>query len=193
MSLAKYRHKRDFAKTKEPSGKASRKLGHRFVVQKHDARQLHYDFRLELAGVLLSWAVPKGPTLDPSVKRLAVQTEDHPLEYGSFEGSIPEGEYGGGTVMVWDRGTWQPDGDAKQAYEKGHLSFQLHGEKLTGGWHLVKTQRAGQKLNSWLLFKAKDEAAKPGDTSLLQKSSKSALSGRDLRAIAAAKTSKTSK
>ena len=187
MSLATYRQKRDFSKTKEPAGKARRKQGNRYVIQKHDASHLHYDFRLELGGVLLSWAVPKGPTLDPSVKRLAVQTEDHPLEYGNFEGSIPEGEYGGGTVMVWDRGTWEPEGDAERAYEKGHLSFQLHGEKLTGGWHLVKTQRRGQKQSTWLLFKAKDEAAKPGDRSLLEKNGKSALTGRDLKAIAAGK------
>src|SRR6187551_273484 len=193
MSLAQYRQKRDFAKTKEPSGAARRKLGNSYVIQKHDASHLHYDFRLELGGVLLSWAVPKGPTLDPSVKRLAVQTEDHPLEYGSFEGSIPEGEYGGGTVMVWDRGTWEPDGDAKQAYEKGHLSFQLHGQKLTGGWHLVKTQRGAQKQNTWLLFKAKDAAAKPGDTSLLEKNAKSTVTGRDLKEIAAGTPSKPSK
>ena len=193
MSLATYRQKRDFGKTQEPSGKARRKTGNSYVIQMHDASHLHYDFRLELGGVLLSWAVPKGPTLDPKVKRLAVQTEDHPLEYGSFEGTIPEGEYGGGTVMVWDRGTWEPDGDAQQAYEKGHLSFQLHGEKLTGGWHLVRTQRPGQKQNTWLLFKAKDEAAKTGDTSLLGANAKSALTGRDLKAIAAGKPSKAVK
>ena len=192
MSLATYRQKRDFAKTEEPAGKARRKTGNSYVIQKHDASHLHYDFRLELGGVLLSWAVPKGPSLDPSVKRLAMQTEDHPLEYGGFEGTIPQGEYGGGTVMVWDRGTWEPEGDAKEAYEKGHLSFQLHGEKLTGGWHLVKTQRPGQKQNTWLLFKAKDEAAKPGDTSLLEKSASSALTGRDLTAIAAGKSAKAS-
>ena len=193
MSLATYRHKRDFAKTQEPSGKARRKTGNSYVIQMHDASHLHYDFRLELGGVLLSWAVPKGPSLDPKVKRLAVQTEDHPLEYGGFEGTIPEGEYGGGTVMVWDRGTWQPDGDPQQAYDKGHLSFQLHGEKLTGGWHLVRTQRPGQKQNTWLLFKAKDEAAKSGDTSLSEAKAKSALTGRDLKAIAAGKPSKTGK
>jgi len=193
MSLAKYRQKRDFAKTKEPAGKAPGKGGNSYVIQKHDASHLHYDFRLELDGVLLSWAVPKGPTLDPSVKRLAVQTEDHPLEYGGFEGSIPEGEYGGGTVMVWDRGTWEPEGDPKQAYEKGHLSFQLHGQKLTGGWRLVKTQRAGQKQNTWLLFKAKDDAAKPGDTTLLDEKAKSALTGRDLKSIAAGKAAKAAK
>ncbi len=122
-----------------------------------------------------------------------MQTEDHPLEYGGFEGSIPEGEYGGGTVMVWDRGTWEPDGDARQAYQKGHLSFQLQGEKLTGGWHLVKTQRPGQKQNTWLLFKAKDEAAKPGDTSLLETHPNSALTGRDLAGIAAGAASKETK
>lgn len=190
MSLATYRKKRDFSKTDEPSGKAARKAGNSYVIQKHDASRLHYDFRLELGGVLLSWAVPKGPSLDPAVKRLAVQTEDHPLEYGGFEGSIPEGEYGGGTVMVWDRGTWEPEGDAKRAYEKGHLAFQLHGEKLSGGWHLVKTQRPGQKENTWLLFKAKDDAAKPGDRSLLEEHEKSVLTGRDLKAIAAGKPGK---
>src|SRR6478609_6314 len=190
MSLATYRRKRDFAKTKEPSGKARRKAGNSYVIQKHDASHLHYDFRLELGGVLLSWAVPKGPSLDPKVKRLAVQTEDHPLEYGGFEGTIPEREYGGGTVMVWDRGTWEPEGDAKQAYEKGHLSFQLHGEKLTGGWHLVKTQRPGQKQNTWLLFKAKDEAAKTGEAHLLDAQAKSVLTGRDLKSIAAGEPSK---
>ncbi|HYQ01592.1 MAG TPA: DNA ligase D [Polyangiaceae bacterium] len=192
MSLATYRQKRDFAKTEEPSGKARRKLGNSYVIQKHDASHLHYDFRLELGGVLLSWAVPKGPSLDPKVKRLAVQTEDHPLEYGGFEGTIPEGEYGGGTVMVWDRGTWEPEGDAKQAYEKGHLSFQLHGDKLSGGWHLVKTKRPGQKQNTWLLFKAKDEAAKAGDTQLLEEQAESALTGRDLKSIAAGTPSKRS-
>ena len=191
MSLAKYRQMRDFEKTREPAGKSRRKAGNSYVIQKHEASHLHYDFRLELDGVLLSWAVPKGPTLDPGVKRMAIQTEDHPLEYGGFEGTIPEGEYGGGTVMVWDRGTWEPDGDARQAYEKGHLAFQLHGQKLTGGWHLVRTQRPGQKQNSWLLFKAKDEAAKPGDDTLLEKKAKSALTGRDLKAIAKGAPAKT--
>ena len=184
MSLAKYRKKRNFSETSEPSGKARRKTGHSYVIQKHDASHLHYDFRLELGGVLLSWAVPKGPTLDPSVKRLAVQTEDHPLEYGGFEGTIPKGAYGGGTVMVWDRGTWEPEGDAEQGYRKGHLKFQLHGEKLTGGWHLVRTQRGGEKQKTWLLFKARDDAARPGDTSLLEKESASVLTGRDLPGIA---------
>src|SRR6187431_2197898 len=195
MGLATYNAKRNFKITPEPPGKlGTTKSGAlRYLIQKHAASHLHYDFRLELDGVLLSWAVPKGPTLDPSVKRLAVQTEDHPLEYGGFEGSIPAGEYGGGTVMVWDRGTWEPDGDPKRAYEKGHLSFQLHGQKLSGGWHLVKTKRAGQKQNTWLLFKDKDAAAQAGDTSLLEENAKSALTGRDLKSIAAGKPSKASK
>ncbi|MEO6599427.1 MAG: DNA ligase D [Polyangiaceae bacterium] len=189
MSLAKYRKMRNFAETREPAGggarAARRKAGFSYVIQKHDASHLHYDFRLELNGVLLSWAVPKGPSLDPGVKRLAMQTEDHPLEYGGFEGTIPEASYGGGTVMVWDRGTWEPESDPNQAYEMGHLKFQLHGEKLTGGWHLVRTARREQKGRPWLLFKASDEAARPGDTSLLEEQAKSALSGRDLKTIAA--------
>ena len=187
MSLEKYRKMRDFAKTREPAGKSRRKTGNSYVIQMHDASHLHYDFRLELNGVLLSWAVPKGPSLDPSVKRLAVQTEDHPIEYGGFEGSIPEGEYGGGTVMVWDTGTWEPNGDADAMYEKGHLNFQLFGEKLKGGWHLVRTRRGSEKQRGWLLFKATDDQAVPGDESLLEKHGKSALTGRDLKAIAAGK------
>ncbi len=184
MSLAKYREKRDFSATSEPAGSALHANGRSYVIQKHAASHLHYDFRLELGGVLLSWAVPKGPSLDPAVKRLAMQTEDHPVEYGGFEGTIPEGEYGGGTVMVWDRGTWEPEGDADQAYKKGHLNFRLQGEKLSGGWHLVRTHRGGDKQRGWLLFKATDDAARPGDTSLLEDQSKSVLSGRDLSDIA---------
>ncbi|MEP7053263.1 MAG: DNA polymerase ligase N-terminal domain-containing protein, partial [Pseudomonadota bacterium] len=187
MSLVKYRKKRNFSETSEPAGEARHKSGHRYVIQKHDAGHLHYDFRLELNGVLLSWAVPKGPTLDPGVKRLAVQTEDHPIEYSGFEGTIPEGAYGGGTVLLWDRGTWEPEGDAEQAYKKGHLKFQLHGEKLSGGWHLVRTQRGNEKQKQWLLFKAQDEAARAGDTSLLEKEHKSVSSGRDLAEIAGSK------
>src|SRR5262245_53593744 len=120
-SLSTYREKRDFEKTREPRGAARRQSGFSYVIQKHAARRLHYDFRLELDGVLLSWAVPKGPSLDPKVRRLAQQTEDHPLEYGGFEGTIPKGEYGGGTVMLWDRGSWTPEGDAREQYEKGRL------------------------------------------------------------------------
>ena len=140
MALTEYRKKRDFRRTPEPSGKKAKrsKGGLRFVVQKHDASRLHYDFRLEMEGVLRSWAVPKGPSLDPSEKRLAVHVEDHPLEYGGFEGVIPEGQYGGGTVLLWDRGTWIPDGDPVEGYRKGRLTFRLEGEKLQGGWNLVR-------------------------------------------------------
>src|SRR6186713_881721 len=161
-SLKKYRTMRDFAETAEPRGSdraRPKKLarGQSYVIQKHAARRLHYDFRLEHDGALLSWAVPKGPNLDPSVKRLAVETEPHPLEYGGFEGTIPKGQYGGGTVMVWDRGSWEPEGDARAAYRKGHLAFTLKGEKLRGRWHLVRTKGDREAQKSWLLFKAQDE------------------------------------
>ena len=127
--LATYNAKRDFKKTREPKGAIGRAHGNRFIVQKHDATRLHYDFRLELDGVLKSWAVTKGPSLDPEDKRLAVRTEDHPLAYGDFEGTIPEGEYGGGTVIVWDRGRWTPLHEAHKAYAKGHLEFDLDGDR----------------------------------------------------------------
>jgi bifunctional non-homologous end joining protein LigD len=157
--LAKYKAKRDFARTPEPSGKRTPKTsGYGYVIQKHAARRLHYDFRLELDGVLLSWSVPKGPSLSPGEKRLAVRTEDHPLDYADFEGVIPKGEYGGGTVVVWDRGTWQPEGDAREAMKKGRLTFSLEGEKLSGKWHLIRTKGI-DKQESWLLFKSRDEAA----------------------------------
>ena len=137
--LAEYRRKRDFAVTPEPRGKPTgRPRGRSFVVQKHTASRLHYDFRLELDGVLKSWAIPKGPSLDPADKRLAMQTEDHPLEYGGFEGIIPEGEYGAGTVLVWDRGTWEPLDEGRPHLERGTLSFRLRGEKLRGRWALVR-------------------------------------------------------
>src|SRR5206468_5711401 len=138
---AKYRAKRDFALTREPSGARARATsGHDFVIQKHAARRLHYDFRLELDGVLLSWSVPKGPSLSPSERRLAVRTEDHPLDYADFEGIIPKGQYGGGTVVVWDRGTWEPEGDAHAGMAKGRLTFTLHREKPHGRWHPVRTR-----------------------------------------------------
>ncbi|MBX6369421.1 MAG: ATP-dependent DNA ligase, partial [Rhodospirillales bacterium] len=149
MALEEYKRKRDFRKTPEPAGRV-RKRRHRvlrFVIQKHAARRLHYDFRLELDGVMKSWAVPKGPSLDPKEKRLAVHTEDHPFEYNDFEGVIPEGEYGGGTVLLWDRGTWTPlgDGDPAEAYAKGTLEFELDGEKLHGRWALIRMGgRAGR-------------------------------------------------
>jgi bifunctional non-homologous end joining protein LigD len=194
-SLAKYRKMRDFARTQEPRGKPLHgrprpATGKTFVVQKHDARNLHYDFRLELDGVLLSWAVPKGPSIDPTVKRLAMEVEPHPLEYGGFEGTIPKGEYGGGTVMLWDRGSWLPEGDPHQALAKGHLKFTLQGTKLKGSWHLVRTR--GGKANTghgegsgkpWLLFKSRDEQAQTGET-LLDDEPFSVLTGRDLAAIA---------
>ena len=193
-TLAKYRTMRDFSRTAEPSGEKPRSRsrrapasGNSYVIQKHAARRLHYDFRLELDGALLSWAVPKGPSLDPATKRLAVETEPHPIEYGGFEGTIPKGQYGGGTVMVWDRGTWTPEGDARAAYAKGHLSFTLHGEKLQGNWHLVRTHRGGQDEKNWLLFKARDDFAKTGDGKLLEERTESALTGRSMDDIAAGK------
>jgi bifunctional non-homologous end joining protein LigD len=186
MSLETYRQKRNFDRTAEPRGRQSRRKGHSFVVQKHDARNLHYDFRLELDGVLLSWAVPKGPSLDPGVKRLAMQTEDHPLDYGDFEGVIPEGEYGGGTVLLWDRGTWEPEGDAEEMYRRGRLNFTLHGDKLRGGFHLVRTAPRGKSgKSSWLLFKSKDETAQPGsDDRILVEQPASVASGRDIASVA---------
>jgi len=194
-TLAKYREKRDFQRTQEPRGSAKRlpkqARALSFVVQKHDARNLHYDFRLELDGVLLSWAVPKGPSLDPSVKRLAMEVEPHPLEYGGFEGTIPKAEYGGGTVMVWDRGTWTCAGDPQKSLAKGHLSFSLSGQKLKGAWHLVRTKRVaddqhGNKAGKgWLLFKSRDEQAREDDK-LLDDEPNSALSGRNLEQIARA-------
>src|SRR5262245_50237695 len=139
MSLRTYRSRRDFARTAEPPGREARKsVKHRFVIHKHAATRLHYDFRLELDGVLKSWAVPKGPSLDPKDKRLAVQVEDHPIEYRTFEGVIPKGEYGGGTVMLWDAGTWSPDGDPHEGLRTGKLRFQLAGKKLHDGWAIVR-------------------------------------------------------
>src|SRR5215470_16837543 len=157
MTLAKYKEKRNFKVTPEPSGDESAKqAAHKnllYVIQKHRATQLHYDFRLEFEGVLLSWAVPKGPSLDPGTKRLAMQVEDHPVDYAKFEGVIPEGEYGGGTVMVWDYGTYQPEDsdDVEAALKKGDLKFTLEGQKLKGSWVLVRTRD-----RQWLLIKHRD-------------------------------------
>ena len=192
MGLREYRRKRDFTRTPEPAGAARRarkdeRLG--YVIQAHAARRMHYDFRLELDGVLKSWAVPKGPSLDPNAKRLAVHVEDHPIEYGAFEGVIPAGEYGGGTVMLWDRGWWEPVGDAAQAYAKGHLKFILHGAKLNGAWALVrmKGRRDGDKGDNWLLIKEQDASAMPGsDDAVVRDETRSASTGRDMAAIAAA-------
>ena len=160
--LARYRAKRDFDVTGEPRGDvAAANKALAFVVQKHAARSLHYDFRLELDGVMLSWAVPKGPSLDPTDKRMAIQVEDHPLSYNTFEGTIPRGQYGAGSVIVWDRGQWQPDGDARQALSDGKLVFTLHGHKLHGRWELVRIAKPGQRQPAWLLFKKRDAHARP--------------------------------
>ena len=186
MALETYRKKRNFSATSEPKGRRSRKSGNSFVVQKHDATRLHYDFRLEMDGVLKSWAVTKGPSLVPGEKRLAVHVEDHPLEYGDFEGTIPKGEYGGGTVIVWDRGTWSPIGDANKGYAKGHLEFTLDGEKLGGRWHLVRMHgKPGEKRENWLLIKGEDEFAKPeGAGDILEERPESVKTGRDIPAVA---------
>ncbi len=161
--LEEYRHKRDFGKTPEPTGEEPMPHeGLLYVIQKHAASRLHWDFRIELGGVLLSWAVPKGPSLDTADKRLAMHVEDHPLEYGTFEGVIPKGEYGGGTVMLWDLGTWVPDhGDPAEHLAQGHLKFYLYGERLRGKWMLVRTKGYGGNRDSWLLFKERDEEVRP--------------------------------
>ena len=188
MSLKKYREKRNFKISPEPQGnpkKEKAKPDLIFVVQKHRASQLHYDFRLEYDGTLLSWAVPKGPSLDPSVKRLAMQVEDHPIDYAKFEGVIPKGEYGGGTVMVWDIGTWTSEqSDVEAALKKGDLKFTLHGKKLRGSWVLVRTRGrfGGSSKPTWLLIKHRDKYA--SDADINQTKPKSALSGRLLADIA---------
>jgi len=184
-TLDDYNRMRDFAATPEPAAKRSRKSAKaahalQFCIQKHDATRLHYDFRLELGGALKSWAVPKGPSLDPKVKRLAVHVEDHPLDYATFEGSIPEGHYGAGDVIVWDRGVWIPQGDPFEAYEKGRLKFELHGEKLGGLWNLVRTHMPG-KQEQWFLIKHQDEAARPeSDYDVVQEAPDSVLSERTI-------------
>jgi bifunctional non-homologous end joining protein LigD len=189
MPLNEYRKKRDFKISPEPSGEKTAPKAPKssliYVIQKHRASQLHYDFRLEFRGTLLSWAIPKGPSLDPSVKRLAMQVEDHPVEYASFEGVIPEGEYGGGTVMVWDQGTWTPESqDVAAALEKGDLKFTLHGEKLKGSWVLVRTRGYGSgSKTSWLLIKHRDEFAS-ADVDVAQDMPRSAVSNRLLAEIA---------
>jgi len=199
MALEEYKRKRRFEETPEPPPKVEKKAGHRFVVQKHDATRLHYDFRLEMDGVLKSWAVPKGPSLDPADKRLAMQVEDHPVSYFDFEGNIPEGNYGAGSVMVWDVGTWQPlsavpvqgkyvpgsEAEAAAMLAKGDLKFRLKGKKLNGDFALIKMRgrRSGSKGNEWLLIKKQDEYAEPGydideyDESVLSKRSQAEIAG----------------
>ncbi|HEX7251630.1 MAG TPA: DNA polymerase ligase N-terminal domain-containing protein [Thermoanaerobaculia bacterium] len=188
MGLKEYHRKRRFDVTPEPAGeekpraKRSKKLV--YVIQKHRATALHYDFRLEWNGVLLSWAVPKGPSLDPSVKRMAMPTEDHPLEYAKFEGIIPAAEYGGGTVMIWDNGTWQPEmPDVDTSLKKGDLKFRLHGKKLEGSWVLVRLRpRGGESRAGWLLIKHRDEYASTED--IAEKEPRSVVSSRLLFEIA---------
>jgi bifunctional non-homologous end joining protein LigD len=181
--LSEYRKKRDFQATPEPApGKrvARRPATPTFMVHKHDATRLHYDLRLEMDGALASWAVPKGPAYDPKVRRLAVETEDHPLEYGSFEGRIPDGQYGAGDSLIWDRGTYEtvPPGQASAMRKKGHIEFELHGKKLKGRWHLVKTRSEPGQSPQWLLFKSrKDEYAKP-DYDIVAERPESVVSGK---------------
>ncbi|TCP85171.1 ATP-dependent DNA ligase LigD phosphoesterase module /ATP-dependent DNA ligase LigD polymerase module [Rhizobium sp. PP-CC-2G-626] len=192
MSLDTYNTKRRFDATPEPKGEAAKAAKRKaatdsasFVIQKHDATRLHYDFRLEMDGVLKSWAVTKGPSLNPEDKRLAVHVEDHPLSYGDFEGVIPKGQYGGGTVIVWDRGIWTPIGDLAKAYAKGHLEFTLDGEKLQGRWHLVRMHgKPGETRENWLLIKGDDEAARDDSFDILKERPESVKSGRDLKDVA---------
>lgn len=185
-SLDRYHRKRDFAATAEPRGRRLKQKGFSYLIQKHAARRLHYDLRLELDGVLKSWAVTRGPSLDPRDRRLAVHVEDHPVDYGSFEGTIPKGQYGGGTVMLWDRGSWEPLGDPRAMYRKGHMKFAIHGDRLHGEWNLVRMRKPDEKHDNWLLIKGDDAWARPGDAdTLLEDNASSVKTGRDMEAIAA--------
>jgi bifunctional non-homologous end joining protein LigD len=192
VALEQYRKKRKFDVTAEPRGGKASRAGNRYVIQKHDATRLHYDLRLELDGVMKSWAVTRGPSLDPNDKRLAVQVEDHPIEYNSFEGTIPQGQYGGGTVMIWDRGRWIPENDPHKGFAKGHLDFVLDGKKLHGRWHLVRMRsREGDRHKNWLLIKGNDEDARSGKGGdILEKEPLSVASGRSMEEIAGGKGKK---
>ena len=186
--LSSYQSKRDFTQTQEPSGDAASQASDRlrFVVQRHDATRLHYDLRLELDGVFKSWAVAKGPSVDPHDKRLAVEVEDHPLDYGDFEGTIPKGQYGGGTIQLWDRGFWEPLGmTPEEGLEKGDLKFTLEGEHLHGSWVLVRIKGWSGKRVNWLLIKHRDEHAREGDADELLSGDSSVASGRKMADIAA--------
>lgn len=190
MTLEQYRSKRDFTRTPEPEGAPATASGEarRFVVQKHAATQLHYDFRLEIDGVLVSWAVPRGPSLDPAVRRLAIRVEDHPLAYAGFEGVIPAGEYGGGIVLLWDRGYWQPDADVGQGLAQGRLHFRLEGDKLRGEWMLLRMDKASTpEREHWLLVKQSDAQARPdAELDITELRPESVLSGLELADIAQA-------
>jgi len=189
LDIETYNRKRDFAKTPEPRGRKAKRKGHSFVVQKHDASRLHWDFRLELDGVLKSWAVPKGPSIDPDDKRLAVRTEDHPLEYGKFEGVIPKDEYGGGTVMLWDKGHWKPEPgkDPSKTIEEGHLHFELEGERMKGEWVMFRLKgKPGERQEPWMLKKVDDDFAKADEgEALVEKCVTSVTTGRSMAEIAA--------
>ena len=188
-SLDTYNAKRDFKKTAEPKGRARKSAKDlRFVIQKHAASHLHFDFRLELDGVMKSWAVPKGPSYDPKVKRLAMQVEDHPIEYNTFEGTIPKGEYGGGTVMIWDRGTFAAESgegeDAvREGYKRGDLKIVMHGERMQGSWVLVRTRRDPRGRHQWLLIKHRDHLAMEG-ADIVAAMQTSVVSGRTMEEIA---------
>ncbi|HEU4681708.1 MAG TPA: DNA polymerase ligase N-terminal domain-containing protein [Gemmatimonadales bacterium] len=194
-ALTEYRRKRDFSRTAEPEGgraRAAKKPA--FVIQKHAASHLHYDLRLEHDGVMKSWAVPKGPSLDPSVKRLAMEVEDHPIEYNKFEGTIPKGEYGGGTVMLWDRGTYayggsnpDPEEGLRQGFEKGDFKFVLNGARLKGSWALVRMRRGQPGKHQWLLIKHRDEHAAPG-SDVAAENLTSVATGRTIEEIAQGKS-----
>ena len=190
-SLRDYHRKRDFKRTAEPKGAVGkRKAGKlRYLIQKHAARALHYDFRLEWNGTLMSWAVPKGPSENPDDKRLAVHVEDHPLDYGNFEGAIPKGEYGGGTVMLWDKGTWQPhEDDVDAALKKGKLAFTLYGERLKGNWALVRLRKRSPKdKDNWLLIKEHDEFERKSGKLATEREMSSVKSGRSMEEIAGGK------
>lgn len=190
--LSEYQRKRDFTKTAEPEGKPTRSRSRRalrFVIQKHAASHLHFDFRLELDGVMKSWAVPKGPSYDPSVRRLAMEVEDHPIEYNTFEGTIPKGQYGGGTVMLWDRGTYEPEGGGgeealRDGYARGDLKIVLHGKRLEGGWVLVRMRRDEENGRAqWLLIKHRDEHA-DADYDVVDDVQTSVTTGRTMEEIA---------
>jgi bifunctional non-homologous end joining protein LigD len=192
--LSRYRSKRNFGRTAEPRGKSAvpgtRKS---YVIQKHAARRLHYDFRLELGGVLKSWALPKGPSLDPADRRLAVHVEDHPIDYAGFEGVIPPKQYGAGTVMLWDRGTWLPHGNARHDYLKGRLGFELRGKHLNGGWVLVRMGGKASKegRDNWLLIKERDKYARPGQGDFaVETVTRSAASGKTMAELGKRKSAK---